>query len=84
LQVLVERFKDEIVPFSIAQKKGDPIVFANDEFINKKTSAEALAGLRPATLSSPRGLTGCAMAARSRLPNPCKRAERRWGSSVLP
>jgi acetyl-CoA C-acetyltransferase len=42
------RFKDEIMPFSIAQKKGDPIVFANDEFINKKTSAEALAGLRPA------------------------------------
>jgi len=42
------RFKDEIVPVSIAQKKGDPIVFANDEFINKKTSAEALAGLRPA------------------------------------
>ncbi|MBC7435791.1 MAG: acetyl-CoA C-acetyltransferase [Bdellovibrionales bacterium] len=42
------RFKDEIVPFSIPQKKGDPIVFANDEFINKKTSAEALAGLRPA------------------------------------
>src|SRR5678815_5846354 len=42
------RFKDEIVPFSIPQKKGDPIVFAADEFINKKTSAEALAGLRPA------------------------------------
>ena len=42
------RFKDEIVPFSIAQKKGDPIVFANDEFINRKTSAEGLAGLRPA------------------------------------
>lgn len=42
------RFKDEIVPFSIAQKKGDPIVFSADEFINKKTSAEALAGLRPA------------------------------------
>ena len=42
------RFKDEIVPFSIAQKKGDAIVFANDEFINKKTSAEVLAGLRPA------------------------------------
>ena len=38
------RFKDEIVPFSIAQKKGDPIVFAADEFINQKTSAEALAG----------------------------------------
>ncbi|RCW73693.1 acetyl-CoA C-acetyltransferase [Pseudorhodoferax soli] len=42
------RFKDEIVPFTIPQKKGDPVVFANDEFINKKTSAEALAGLRPA------------------------------------
>ena len=42
------RFKGEIVPFSIAQKKGDPIVFASDEFINKKTNAEALAGLRPA------------------------------------
>ena len=42
------KFADEIVPFSIAQKKGDPIVFANDEFINKKTNAEALAGLRPA------------------------------------
>src|SRR6478736_6357938 len=42
------KFKDEIVPFSIAQKKGDRILFANDEFINKKTSADALAGLRPA------------------------------------
>jgi acetyl-CoA C-acetyltransferase len=42
------RFKDEIVGVTIAQKKGDPIVFANDEYINKKTSAEALAGLRPA------------------------------------
>ena len=42
------RFKDEIVPFTIAQKKGDPIVFEQDEFVNRKTSAEALAGLRPA------------------------------------
>ena len=42
------RFKDEIVPVTIAQKKGDPIVFAADEYINRKTSAEALAGLRPA------------------------------------
>jgi len=42
------RFKDEIVPVSIAQKKGDPVVFAADEFINRKTSADALAGLRPA------------------------------------
>ena len=42
------RFKDEIVPVQIAQKKGDPLVFDSDEFINRKTNAEALAGLRPA------------------------------------
>jgi len=42
------RFKDEITPFSIPQKKGDPIVFAADEFLNRKSTAEALAGLRPA------------------------------------
>jgi acetyl-CoA C-acetyltransferase len=42
------RFKDEIVPVSIAQKKGDPVVFDADEFINRKSTAEALAGLRPA------------------------------------
>ena len=42
------RFKDEIVPVLIPQKKGDPLVFDQDEFINKKTSAEVLAGLRPA------------------------------------
>jgi acetyl-CoA C-acetyltransferase len=42
------KFKDEILPFTIAQKKGDPIVFAADEFVNRKTSAEGLAGLRPA------------------------------------
>ena len=42
------RFVDEILPVSIAQKKGDPLVFATDEFVNKKTTAEALAGLRPA------------------------------------
>jgi acetyl-CoA C-acetyltransferase len=42
------RFVDEIVTVSLAQKKGDPILFNADEFINKKTSAEGLAGLRPA------------------------------------
>ena len=42
------RFKDEIVPVTIPQRKGDPVVFAADEFINKKTSADALAGLKPA------------------------------------
>ncbi|HEY5581927.1 MAG TPA: acetyl-CoA C-acetyltransferase [Rhodoferax sp.] len=42
------KFKDEIVPISIAQKKGDSIVFDTDEFLNRKTNAAALAGLRPA------------------------------------
>jgi acetyl-CoA C-acetyltransferase len=42
------RFKDEIVPFTIPQKKGDPVVFDKDEFINRKSNAEALSGLRPA------------------------------------
>ena len=42
------RFVAEIAPFSIAQRKGDPIIFSADEFINKKTTSEALAGLRPA------------------------------------
>ncbi|MDM0023197.1 acetyl-CoA C-acetyltransferase [Variovorax saccharolyticus] len=42
------KFKDEIVAVNIPQKKGDPVVFAQDEFINRKSSAEGLAGLRPA------------------------------------
>jgi acetyl-CoA C-acetyltransferase len=42
------RFKDEIVGVTIPQKKGDPVVFDTDEFVNRKTNAEALAGLRPA------------------------------------
>ncbi len=42
------KFEREIVGVSIPQRKGDPILFNSDEFINKKTSAEALQGLRPA------------------------------------
>ena len=42
------KFKDEIVAVNIPQRKGDPVVFDKDEFINRKTSAEGLAGLRPA------------------------------------
>jgi acetyl-CoA C-acetyltransferase len=42
------RFDAEIAAVTIPQKKGDPIVFKSDEYINKKTNAEALAGLRPA------------------------------------
>jgi acetyl-CoA C-acetyltransferase len=32
----------------LPQKKGDPVVFDHDEFINLKTNADALAGMRPA------------------------------------
>ena len=42
------KFKDEITPVSILQRKGDPLVFDTDEYINTRTSAEALASLRPA------------------------------------
>ena len=42
------RFKDEIIPVSIQQKKGDPIVFDTDESVRADTSVEALAKLRPA------------------------------------
>ncbi len=42
------RFADEIVPVSIPQRKGDALVFAQDEFPRPGTTAEALAKLRPA------------------------------------
>ena len=41
------RFKDEIIPISIPQKKGEPIQFATDESPRADTSLEALARLRP-------------------------------------
>ncbi len=42
------KFTQEIVPFTIPQRKGDPLVFAADEFINRKSTSEILSGLRPA------------------------------------
>jgi len=42
------KFKDEIFPVLLPQKKGDPLSFAQDEYINLHTNAQALAGLRPA------------------------------------
>jgi len=42
------KFKDEIVPVLIPQKKGDPLVFESDEYLNRKSTLEALTGLRPA------------------------------------
>ena len=42
------KFKDEIVPVVIPQRKGDPIVFDTDEFPRFGTTAEKLAKLKPA------------------------------------
>ena len=42
------KFVDEIVPVQIPQRKGEPVIFEVDEYINRKTNAESLAGLRPA------------------------------------
>jgi len=41
------RFKDEIVPVEIPQRKGDPIVIDTDECPRRDTSLEALAKLKP-------------------------------------
>lgn len=42
------RFADEIVPVPIPQRKGDPVMFAKDEFIKPTTTLEGLAKLKPA------------------------------------
>ncbi len=42
------RFKDEIVPVMIPQKKGDPVAFQVDEHPRPNTTMEALTALKPA------------------------------------
>jgi acetyl-CoA C-acetyltransferase len=42
------RFKDEILPVAIPQKKGEPALFSVDESPREDTSLEALARLKPA------------------------------------
>jgi acetyl-CoA acetyltransferase family protein len=42
------RFAEEIVPVSIPQRKGDPIIFDTDERPRRDSSMESLARLRPA------------------------------------
>lgn len=42
------RFKDEILPIEIKQKKGPAIVFDRDEGVREDTSIEALGKLKPA------------------------------------
>jgi acetyl-CoA C-acetyltransferase len=42
------RFKDEIIPLEIPQRKGPAVVFDVDEYPKAGTTAEKLAGLKPA------------------------------------
>jgi 3-oxoadipyl-CoA thiolase len=42
------RFSREIVPLAIQQKKGDPVLFSEDEFMKPGTTLEGLAKLKPA------------------------------------
>ncbi|HQX55607.1 MAG TPA: acetyl-CoA C-acetyltransferase [Pyrinomonadaceae bacterium] len=42
------KFKDEIVPVEIPQKKGDPVILDFDEPVRPETTAESLGKLRPA------------------------------------
>jgi acetyl-CoA C-acetyltransferase len=42
------KFKDEILPVEIPQKKGDAVVFDTDESVREDTSVEVLAKLKPA------------------------------------
>lgn len=42
------RFKEEIVPVEIPQRKGEPVIFEVDEYPRAGTTVERLGGLRPA------------------------------------
>jgi acetyl-CoA C-acetyltransferase len=42
------KFKDEIIPVMIPQRKGDPVAFDSDEFIKMGATLDALSALRPA------------------------------------
>jgi acetyl-CoA C-acetyltransferase len=42
------RFKDEIVPVPVPQRKGPPVIFDADEFIRYGVTLEAISGLKPA------------------------------------
>ncbi|MDM8534495.1 acetyl-CoA C-acetyltransferase [Clostridiaceae bacterium HSG29] len=42
------RFEDEIVPVSIPQRRKDPLIFKDDEFIRDGATFEGLSKLRPA------------------------------------
>ncbi len=42
------KFKDEIISVEIPQRRGEPIIFSEDEYIKPNTTEESLAKLRPA------------------------------------
>src|SRR5699024_1165457 len=42
------KFKEEIVPVEVPQRRGEPVVFDTDEYVRGGTSAEQLGKLRPA------------------------------------
>ena len=42
------KFADEIIPLSLPQRKGDPVIFDRDEFIRQGATYDALAKLKPA------------------------------------
>jgi acetyl-CoA C-acetyltransferase len=51
------RFKDEILPLSIPQRKGEPIIFDQDE-CPRETSYDFLANMKPAFKKDGRGTAG--------------------------
>lgn len=46
--IVTGKFVDEIVPVEIPQRKGEPVVFDQDEYVKVGTTAEKLGGLCPA------------------------------------
>jgi acetyl-CoA C-acetyltransferase len=42
------KFNEEILPVTIPQKKGEPVIFEKDESVRGETTAEVLRGLKPA------------------------------------
>ena len=42
------RFRDEIVPVMVPQRKGDPVAFEQDEFVRHGATLDSVSGLRPA------------------------------------
>lgn len=46
------RFKEEIVPVTVTQRKGDPLIVSQDEYPKPNSSLEKLKKLRPAFMSS--------------------------------